>query len=370
MRIAVVHDWFSYVGGAEKVVAEIISTFQKHYIEVFCLVDLLEGNDRTRIYQGRKVNTSFIQKLPFSRKKYRSYLPFYPFAIEQFDLSGFDLIISSSSSVAKGILTHPYQKHICYCHTPMRYAWDLYQSYLKKEKLEHGLKSFFVKMVLHYLRVWDLSTNNRVDLFLANSKYVAERIHRLYKRSAKVVYPPIKVINVEKYSGKRDYYLVVSRMVPYKRIDLILEAFHENPSRQLVVIGTGPELKQLKLIKGSNIEFKGHIDSKEVYDYMKRAKAVIFAAEEDFGMTAVEAQACGTPVIAYAKGGHRESIIENKTGILYTSQTKESIQQAIEQFENSFPEMSIQEFDHLELFSEEKFRNKLTDIVNEQTSAT
>jgi glycosyltransferase involved in cell wall biosynthesis len=331
LRIAVVHDWLVNYSGAERVLEQILNIFPD--ADIYSTVDFLPDELRWYI-KNKKAKTTFIQRMPFAKKKYRVYLPLMPFAIEQLDVTGYDIVISSSYAVAKGVITTVNQLHICYCHSPIRYAWDLYHQYLHESKLNRGFRGFFAKMILHYIRIWDFSTSARVDHFIANSSYVAKRIRKTYQREAVVIYPPVNITAFALEEKKGDYYLVASRMVPYKKIDLIVEAFSKMPEKKLIVVGDGPDYKKVKSKAAPNTIILGHVPHEDLRKYMAEAKAFIIAADEDFGITAVEAQACGTPVIAYAKGGVRDSVIENQTGVFFEEQTIESLSEAIVRFEN------------------------------------
>lgn len=335
MKVAIVHDWLVVYGGAEKVLEEILKLYPD--ADIFSLVDFLPKDKRDFIL-NKKVNTSFIQKLPKAKTKYRSYLPFMPMAIEQLDLSKYDLIISSSYCVAKGIITGPDQIHISYVHSPIRYAWDLEHQYLKEAGLDKGLKGWIAKAILHYMKIWDTRTANGVDHFICNSKFVARRIWKCYRREAEVIYPPVNVDGFVYCDKKDDFYLTASRMVPYKKMDLIAEAFTAMPDKKLIIIGEGPDFEKIKAKAGKNVILMGYQPFDVLKDHMQRAKAFVFAAEEDFGITPVEAQACGTPVIAFGKGGALETVrglgIKDKpTGIFFDKQTKDSLINAVNNFE-------------------------------------
>ena len=335
IRIAIVHEWFVNYAGSERVVEQILNLFP--HADLFAVVDFLDDSKRGFI-QNKKVTTTFIQKLPFAKAKFRQYLPLMPLAIEQLDLSAYDLIISSSHAVAKGVLTSPNQLHISYVHSPIRYAWDLQHQYLQESNLERGFKSWIARWILHQVRLWDYRTANGVDLFIANSKFIARRIHKVYRRDAEVIYPPVDLQNYSLQEQKQNFYLTASRLVPYKRIDLIVEAFAELGDRQLIVIGDGEQMTKIRAKAGRNVKFLGHREPEELREYMQNAKAFVFAAEEDFGITPVEAQACGTPVIAYGRGGVKESVIgldsDRPTGVFFGSQTVKSIRDAIFEFED------------------------------------
>ncbi|MFH2035109.1 MAG: glycosyltransferase family 4 protein [Candidatus Zixiibacteriota bacterium] len=362
MKIAIVHDWFVTYGGAERVVSEMLKLFPS--ADLFALYDFLPERDRIHI-MNKKVTTSFLQKMPFAKKKYRSYLALMPLAIEQFDLSQYDLIISSSTAVAKGVITGPYQLHIAYVNSPIRYAWDLSQQYLNEAGLNRGFKGMIAKIILHYIRLWDIRSSFGVDYFIGNSKFIAGRIGKVYHRQAHFIYPPVDIESFVLETEKDDYYLTVSRMVPYKKIDMMVEAFTEMPDKKLIVIGDGPDYKKIKQKAGDNITLTGFLSSGEIVQYMKKARAFVFAAEEDFGIVPVEAQACGTPVIAYGRGGTLETVIANKTGIFFGEQTKESLKKAIIEFESI-----VHLFDPTELrknalrFSPQRFNGEFISFIN------
>lgn len=362
MRSAIIHDWLlSGVGGGEKVLQAIHQQFPS---PIYTLVHDLKQLKGT-YFQDLKIFSSFIQKWPKAQTKYKSYLPLFPLAIEQFDLSSYELILSSSHCAAKGVITSPDQIHICYCHTPMRYAWDLMHEYLRESHLDRGFKGFLAKMFLHYLRGWDVHSSRRVDHFIANSQYVAKRIQKFYGREAQVIYPPVEVSFFQKEEKKDSYYLTASRLVPYKRIDLIVEAFSKMPDRKLVVIGDGPEAKKVKEKAGPNVELLGYQPDSVLKQMMQKARGFIFAAVEDFGIVPVEAMACGTPVIAFGKGGVRETVIHEKTGYLYEEQTASSIAEAVRAFEKLTidPEACRK---RAESFSLERFNQQFTQFINEK----
>ncbi len=329
MKVALVHDWLVKFGGSEKVLETLLNLYPSKIHTLVADQKKLVGSR----FQGEEIETSFIQKLPWSKSKYPLYLPLFPLAIEQFDLSEYELIISSSHSVAKGALTHSEQLHICYCHTPIRYAWDFYHPSLRAAKLKRGIRGVLAKLSLHYLRMWDLQSSHRVDLYVANSHYVKRRIQKLYKRNASVIYPPVNVEKFELCERKEDFYLTASRLVPYKKVDLIVEAFQMLPRRKLVVIGEGSEMKRIKQKAGKNVEILGYQDDKVLKEMLQKAKAFLFAAVEDFGILPLEAQSCGTPVIAFGKGGVLETVIEGKTGLFYRDQSIGSILESVKKFE-------------------------------------
>ncbi|MBY4781114.1 glycosyltransferase family 4 protein [Burkholderia dolosa] len=364
LRVAIVHDWLVTYAGAERVLEQIIACFPD--ADLFSLVDFLDDRGFVR---GKPVTTSFIQKLPFARTKYRSYLPLMPLAIEQLDVSGYDLVISSSHAVAKGVLTGPDQVHISYVHSPIRYAWDLQHQYLEQSNLTHGPKSLLARLILHYIRNWDTRTANAVDGFIANSAFIARRIRKVYHRDAAVIFPPVDVDAFSLNDAKEDFYLTASRMVPYKKIDLIVDAFSRTPERKLVVIGDGPEMQKIRAKAGPNVEIMGYQPFAVLHDRMRRAKAFVFAAEEDFGISVVEAQACGTPVIAYGKGGALETVLDpqsdaNPTGLFFDEQTPAAIVAAVDEFERApqrFTPRACRA--NAERFSADTFRRRFLDYV-------
>jgi len=328
MKVAIVHDWLVTNAGAEKVLRSILNIYPD--AEIFSLVDFLSQEERDIIIDGKKVHTSFIQKLPYAKKHFRNYLPLFPKAIESFDLSAYDLIISSSWAVAKGVKKSPHQIHVSYCHTPIRYAWDLYDEYTQDLP---WLKKIMVQKILKYIRKWDIATVDRVDYFIANSKFVQERIKRIYNREATVIYPPVNIDIFTLNEAKEDFYLTASRLVPYKKTKLIVEAFNKMPDKKLVVIGSGEEYDSIETIANSNVKILGYQSDEVLISTMQKAKGFIYAAIEDFGIIPIEAMACGTPVIALNKGGTKETIINKTTGIHFEEQTQKSIIDAIKRFE-------------------------------------
>ena len=332
IKVALVQDWLTSLGGAEKVLGELLKIYPD--ADIYTLVATDEIVEALGV-KGR-VTQSFITHLPFSKKCYRKYMQFFPLAIEGFDLSGYDLIISSSSSVAKGVLTNSSQTHICYCHSPARYVWDLCGQYLKDAGLtsRYNPLAFYARRIMHKFRVWDVVSANRVDYFVANSYYIANRINKTYRRNAKVIYPPVYVDEfVLNENSRSDFYFTVSRLVSYKKIKLIVEAFSKMPDKQLYIAGIGPEYKKIKAVATSNIHLLGYVSMDDVKHYMSEAKAFIFAADEDFGIAPVEAQATGTPVICFAKGGVLETVSENVSGVYFYEQTASSLIEAVHKFE-------------------------------------
>ena len=364
MKKALIHDWFSVYAGSEKCVESFTNIWDD--FEVYSLIDFLSDKDRELILKGKKANTSFVQNLPKAKEKYRNYLPFFPLAIEQFDLSEYDVILSSSHAVAKGVLTHSNQLHISYIHTPIRYAWDLYHQYLRESGLDKGLKGKLAKYFLHKIRIWDMSTINRVDHYIANSHYIARRIKKIYGKESTVIYPPVDVEKFKFCEEKQEFYMTASRMVPYKKIDMIVEAFSKTDKR-LIVIGTGPDMEKIKTKAGKNVELMGYQSDAVMIDMMQKAKAFIFAAEEDFGITPVEAQACGTPVICLGRGGTKETVIDMVSGVHFMEQTVDALLEAVEKFEknsDSFEPKKIRE--NALRFSKERFEKEIEAFVNEK----
>ncbi len=373
MKIAIVHDWLYTYAGAEKVLEQMITCFPD--ADLFSLIDFLPDNQRDFI-RNKPVKTSFIQRLPFAKTKHRHYLPLMPLAIEQLDVSAYDVVISSSHAVAKGILTGPDQLHICYCHSPIRYAWDLQHQYLNEAGITKGLKSWLTRYILHKIRLWDYRTANGVDYFIANSSFIARRIYKVYRRDAVVINPPVNTTKfvLANSVDKQDFYLTASRLVPYKKITLIAEAFAKMPDKQLKIVGTGPDQAKIcEIIKNSpNIQYLGFVEDDELVKLMQQAKAFVFAAEEDFGIVPVEAQACGTPVIAYGKGGVLDSInplgsSESPTGVFFYPQTSQALCDAITKFEtHSFS--SVDCVTNAARFSEQNFVHHLSTFVNKHFS--
>jgi glycosyltransferase involved in cell wall biosynthesis len=370
MRVAIVHDWLTLSGGAEKVLESILRMYPS--ADLFCVVDFLPEAERGYL-QGRKITTTFIQHLPFARKNYRSYLPLMPLAIEQLDLTSYDLVISSTHAVAKGVITGPNQVHVCYCYSPIRYAWDLTYQYLAESGLTTGKRGWIAKCILHYIRIWDSRTANGVDAFMADSRFVARRIKKCYGRDAITVYPPIELEHFQMQKEKQNFYLAVSRFVPYKRIDLIVDAFRQMPERHLIVVGDGPDKAKIKALAAPNIEFVGRVPRQQVISYMQRAKAFVFAAQDDFGIVPVEAQACGTPVIAYGRGGALETVNGHQTdlptGVFFQEQTAQALCAAIDEFEVSSSRFTAENCRlNASRFSLANFENEFRVVVDQAMS--
>lgn len=353
-KIAIVCDWLTNMGGAEKVIHSLHRLFPKAPIYT-TLYDpkRMEGFEKATIY------TSFLQRIPYSQKKHPWFLNAMPLAIESFNLDEYDVVVSSSHSVAKGVVTKPETIHITYCHTPMRYAWEPWE-------LEFRLKSFpqflhnSIKKKIHKLRIWDRLTADRVDHFLVNSNYIAQRVKKYYRRDSTVIHPPINIDGFAS-SEPKDFYLMVGRLIPYKRFDLVIETFNKL-NKPLVIVGSGPEEASLKKMAKKNVTFKGRVDDQELKKLYSEAKALVFPQLEDFGITPVESIASGRPVIAYQKGGAQDTVIEGKTGVFFAEQTQESLIQALDQFEKQ--EWNSKEIvKHAKKFSDERFQKEIQDFI-------
>ncbi|MBV6403640.1 MAG: glycosyltransferase [Flavobacteriales bacterium] len=331
MRIALVHDWLAVQGGAERVTRALVDLFDP---DVFALVDFLSPQARQEVLGGRRAHTTFIQHLPFARRHFRHYLPLFPAAIERLDLRGYDLVLSASYAVAKGVRTRPGQPHLCYVHTPMRYAWVMEEAYLRDHGMQ-GLRGLVLRRVLRRLRRWDLASTARVTCLLANSHNTAQRIRACYGREADVVHPPVDLDAFTPGPAPREHYLAVSRLVPYKRVDRIIEAFRTMPERRLIVCGDGPERDRLRQRLPANVRLAGEVPHAELVHLLRGARALIAAAEEDFGLTPLEANACGTPVLALAAGGYLETVVEGRTGLFFPTADAAAIRAAVEHFERS-----------------------------------
>lgn len=332
MRVAVVHDWLYTICGAERVLCEILRCYPR--ADVFALFDFLTPADRARLGVGQ-VRTSFLQEMPFVQNHHRLFLPLMPIAIEQFDLSDYDLVISSSYAVAKGILTSPDQVHVAYIHSPVRYAWDMQHSYLRESGLSRGLKSMLARIVLHRIRMWDTRTAHGPDEMIANSAFVAKRIQKIYGRRAHVIYPPVTLS--ERMGGARrgGHFLAASRLVPYKNIEAVVRAFALLPDLKLVVAGDGPEAPRLRKMASQNVSFVGYVPDAQLRDLMATARAFVFAAEEDFGIIPVEALSEGTPVLALSRGGVRETVttaLNRRTGMFFPHATPGEIAACVRNF--------------------------------------
>ncbi|GAA0588633.1 glycosyltransferase family 4 protein [Craurococcus roseus] len=368
MKVAVVHEWLDCYAGSERVLEQLLEIWPE--ADLFAVCDFVPAGERAFL-RGKPVRTTFIQRLPFARRCFRMFLPLMPLAIEQLDLSGYDLVVSSSHAVAKGVLTGPGQLHVSYIHSPMRYAWDLQHQYLRQSGMERGLKGALTRLLLHGLRIWDRSSAAGVDVMVANSGYIADRIRKAWRREALVVHPPVDVAGFPPNGARRgDHYVVASRMVPYKRVDLVVEAFRAMPSRRLVVLGDGPEWKRVQAAAAGapNIELRGRVPQADLVEAVRTARAFVFAAEEDFGIAMVEAQACGTPVIAYGRGGARDIVRAppdpEPTGLFFAEQSAAAIAAAVERFEALPRGISAADCRaNAQRFGRERFKNAMRRIV-------
>ncbi len=353
--MAIVHEWLVNIAGSERVVAELLGMFPG--ADLHAVVDHLDFEDRA-VMGNRHARTTFIQKMPFSRRLYRHYLPLMPLAIEQLDMSAYDVVISSSHAVAKGVITGPGQMHVCYCHTPMRYVWDLHHQYRQGP---------LTRVLMHYFRLWDQRTGNGVDHFVANSRYIAGRIQKVYGRSSVVIHPPVDVEAFAEGSERRDHYVCLSRLVPYKRVDLVVEAFRSLPDRKLVVVGDGPELAVIRRKAAANIEIMGYQPRTRVVELVAGARAFVMATEEDFGIAPVEAQASGTPVIAFGRGGVLDSVIDGETGVLFAEQSVSSLVSAVQRFEGLEKRLSAERCSqNASRFSRATFRDQMGRFLDER----
>jgi glycosyltransferase involved in cell wall biosynthesis len=362
-----VHDWLTTYVGGERVLEQMIDLYP--HADVFSSIDVVAEHERGFL-RGKRPITTFAQHVPLMRKHYRHFLPLLMLAIEQLDVREAELVLSSSASIGKGVLTGPDQLHIAYVHSPMRYAWDLQHQYLREAGLTSGPRAMLARWLLHKARVWDTRTANGVDHFVANSEFIARRIWKTYRREAAVIHPPVDVDGFPLREHKEEFYLTASRLVPYKKVPAIVEAFRALPGRRLVVVGEGSDMNRVKAAAGKNVEVLGHRPTAELRDLMQRAKAFVFAAEEDFGIAPVEAQACGTPVIAYGRGGALETVRSDgvmPSGLFFDAQTPAAIAAAIEEFEqrsaNFLPQACR---DSALRFGANVFRERLAAFVSER----
>jgi len=364
VRSALVHDWLVTFGGAEGLLAELVRCLPG--APVHALVDFFTPEQHHQLGDPVIV-PSFVQHLPWARDKYWYYAPLMAAAVERFDLRSYDRVLSSSHSFAKGILVDPDQLHLSYVHSPIRFVWDLQHYYLERFGWTSGAKKLAALAAFHYLRIWDVRSVHGIDLLLCNSEFVRRRILKTYRRNAQIVYPPVDLERFAYSEDKQDFYLAGSFMNPFKRIDLVIEAFNGLPHRHLRVFGEGPQLEHCRAIAGPNIEFIGRLDNEELVSQLQAARAYVFAAPEDFGMLMAEAQACGTPVIAYAKGGASEIVRDldgtEPTGALFHDQTVASVRAAVERFEQSSKVCSESCHKHARRFSSARFRRQVAHIL-------
>jgi glycosyltransferase involved in cell wall biosynthesis len=364
IRVALVHDWLTGQRGGEKVLEILAEIFPR--APVFTLFHF--PGTQAEVIEKRKIVTSFLQRFPFLKTRYRLYLPLFPLAAELFDLSDYDLIVSTSHCVAKGIIPPPDALHISYIHSPVRYAWNQYSAYFSSRRI-----SFFGRLVIppliHRLRIWDVASSARVDHFIANSANVARRIRKYYRREADVIQPPADTdfFILPDEEPKRDYFLIVSALVPYKKIDLAIEVFNPTAAR-LKIVGSGPEYRRLRKQAGANIELLGQVSAEDLRCLYQNARALILPGEEDFGIAAVEAQACGTPVVALGRGGALESIVPGETGLLYSDPSASGLRTALDNFRDlKFNKTSLRS--NAMKFSRPLFRQKLIAHIDDKWAA-
>lgn len=359
MKVALVHDYLVQYGGAERVLEAFTEIFPK--APIFTMVyDRKLMNDS---FSNRKIHTSFLQKIPFIGSHHRLFPLLMPMAIEQFDLSGFDIVLSDSNSYAKGAMTSPNTLHITYCHTPMRYAWDDCHKYLREFKYSNLTKKL-IPFAMNYIRLWDKISSDRPDFYIANSNFVASRIRKYYNKTSDVINPPVNMKNFSISKNVGDYYFMVGRALAYKRFDIVIDAFN-TLGLPLKIMGKGPEMKVLKRRSNDNIEFLGYLEDGEMSKYYSGCKAFIFPSEEDFGITPLEAMASGRPVIAYRSGGALETVIEGKTGLFFNEQTPQAVIDIVKDFDSAeFDPAAIRE--HAGKFDKEIFKIKMKDYIEKR----
>lgn len=363
MKVAIVHDWLTNFGGAERVILSLHELFPE--APIYTLV--YDESKMGKYFKGLNIKTSFVQNIPFGLKHYRAMLPLMPAAFEDFDFSEYDLVLSSSSSCAKGVRVGIDTLHICYCHTPMRYAWDMYNDYVQNFG---NFKRILTALFMNYIRMWDKAASDRVDYFIANSNYVGKRIKKFYGRDFVTINPPVKTNSYiyNKSVKIENFYLIVSRLVPYKKVDMAVNVFNDL-GIDLIIIGSGPEKVRLMKKSNKNIKFIEGLFDNEICLYYQKCKALIFGANEDFGIVPVEVQACGRPVIAYGKGGVCETVINDRTGIFYYEQNEKSLKDAVLRMEEKYMDFDSELIrKNAENFSEEKFKNKILSFIKEKVN--
>jgi glycosyltransferase involved in cell wall biosynthesis len=367
MKVAIVHEWLETYAGSERVLEQMLALFPDADLFVTC--DFMPEAERGFL-KGKRPQTSFIQRMPRAQKWFRYYLGLMPLAVEQFDLSAYDLVLSSSHAVAKGVLTGPATLHVSYVHSPMRYAWDLQHQYLRQSRLDRGLKGAATRWLLGRLRAWDHASAARPDVILANSSWIAERIRKTWRRESEVVHPPVDLDAFPFRPTKGDAYVTAARLVPYKRVDLVAEAFRALPDRKLIIAGDGPEMARVREAAAGapNIEIRGRVPHAELVALLQSARAFVYAAEEDFGIGMVEAQACGTPLISFARGGAADIVRDGETGVLFGAQDAAGIAAAVRRFETLAisPEACRA---NAERFSRDAFRTRMRDAIGRAAAA-
>ena len=363
MKLAFVHDWFNANGGAEKVAGEILDIYKDDDVTVYTLFNKFTPAQQQEILKGNKVKVSLLQYVPFVSKIFRYFLPFMPWLMKRFNLKGYDLIISTSHAVAKGFRSDPAILNICYCHTPLRPIWDMYDDYASGHALG---RSFMYRQFVNYLRRWDVRSAAHVHYFIANSNHIQNRIQNSYGRESTVIYPPVRVDRFElSEAPRKDYYLCLGRFVPYKKTDMVIRAFGQMPDKKLVLIGEGWGTKEFDdmLRQYPNVQWLGYKNDKEMIACIQEAKACIFAAKEDFGIMCVEVQACGTPVLALDYGGYKETVVDGQTGYLFPGQTEQSVIDAVNKFEQQpLNDHRLIRQNSLR-FSVQRFRKEFSDFV-------
>lgn len=365
MRIALVHDFLTKKGGAENVLLAMHEAFPD--APIYTLLYDKVGT-KNLFEKDCEIRASSLQKYPsFIRRRPKFLFGQFPKAIEEFNFSDFDIVVSSSNAFAHGIITSPSTLHICYCHSPMRYVWDWHAEYLKENNIGFGIKGLIVRNMIHNIRIWDKLTSSRVDLWLANAKNVQNRITKYYQKDSTVLYPPVETAKISQYERKaEDFYLIVSRIEPYKKVDLAVDAFNQN-GKKLIVVGEGSQLESLKKIAKENISLLGWQSNESIYKLLSTAKGLIFPGEDDFGITPVEAMAAGTPVIAFAKGGTLETVVADKTGLFFQEESVASLNHTIELFEKNIDKFTAKNCkEQSQKFSKEIFIKNLKEIVEEE----
>lgn len=361
MKIALIHDHLAQDGGAEQV----LRVFARLYPNAPIYTLMYEPGNVEKHFRGRRVESSIIQRLPGGVKHYQWYMPFMPMAVEFFDLSEFDIVLSDASAFAKGVITNANTLHICYCHTPTRYLWDYTHTYIQELRYNKYFKKI-ISLVLNYIRLWDRQAADRVDVYIANSKTVQKRIAKYYRRPSELIYPPVDVKNFQVADAAGSYFLIGGRLAPYKRVDIVVEAFKAN-GLPLKVFGSGVDLERLRSIAGGavNIEFLGRVDDRKKAELYYGCKAFINPQDEDFGITVVEAMASGRPVIAYRQGGATETLSEGRTGVFFEQQTVASLQEALDRFSGMSFEPAVIRRD-AEHYSQERFEKEISELVERE----
>jgi glycosyltransferase involved in cell wall biosynthesis len=355
LKVAIVHDWLTVNGGAERVLRAILELYPE--ADIFSLVDFLSQKDRETILMGKRGKTTFLQKLPFAKQTFRLFLPLFPKAVESLNLDGYDLVISSSYAMSKGVKTTDKQLHIAYLQARnMKYIWDESEHYFS------GVKSIF-RLFFPYLRKFDVQSAQKADYLITNSHFVRTWTKKRYGRDSVVIHPPVDVEAFSLCEEKEDYYIFISRLVPYKRIDIMIEAFRQMPDKKLIIIGDGSDTTRLKSLSSENIEFLGFLSTEQMKPLLERAKAFVFTSKEDFGIAPIEALACGTPVVAFGEGGVLDSVQHRKNGFLFYEQSPDALIDAIKEFEkSSFDYKTISNY--AKIFSKKRFQDEFKSFVN------